>query len=137
MVNEEVTTTGSVNMQEITEEVTIEDSVSMLGRKRTYSDDVEINEVSTSPKRARTTSSSEKSAYDHSYCIKSPRRVRRQVDHLIGEVGNLKKKLKIAQQKTRRRYRKVSTLASVVSELKEKNLINSDCAALLETTFSI
>ncbi|CAB4015287.1 THAP domain-containing 9 [Paramuricea clavata] len=135
VVIEEVTTTNSVSMQHITDEVTNENSVSILGRKRTYSE-VEINAVSTSPKRARTTSSSEKSANDHSYCIKSPRRARRQVDYLIDTVGNLKKRLKSSQKKTKRRDRKVSMLASVVSELKEKNLINSDCAALLETTFS-
>ena len=82
------------------------------------------------------TSSSEKSANDHLYCIKSPHRARRQVDYLIDTVGNLKKRLKSSQKKTKRRDRKVSMLASVVSELKEKNLINSDCAALLETTFS-
>ncbi|CAB4027540.1 THAP domain-containing 9 [Paramuricea clavata] len=57
VINEEVTTTGSVDMPEITEEVTIEDTIS--------------------------------------------------------EVGNLKKILKIVQQKTRRRDRKVSMLASV------------------------
>jgi hypothetical protein len=44
--------------------------------------------------------------------------------------------MKSSQQKTRRRNRKVSTLAAVVSELKEKNLIHNDCATLLETTFS-
>ena len=58
------------------------------------------------------------------------------MDYLIDTVGNLKKRLKSSQKKTKRRDRKVSTLASVVSELKEKNLINSDCAALLETNFS-
>jgi hypothetical protein len=138
VVNEEVTITGSVSIQDITEEVTSDNNVSMLGRKMKFSDEIEIevNEVSTSPKRARTTSSSDNGANDHPYCIKSPRRVRRQVDYLIDEVESLKKRLKSSQKKTKRRDKKVSTLASVVNVLKEKNLINSDCAALLETTFS-
>ena len=62
--------------------------------------------------------------------------MRRQVDDLTDKVENLQKKLRIAQQKTRRRNKKVSTLTAVVSELREKNLINSDCATILESTFS-
>ena len=38
--------------------------------------------------------------------------------------------------KTHRLKRKVQSLTSMVSELQEKNLISSDCASLLETTFS-
>ena len=74
--------------------------------------------------------------HDHPYCIKSPRRVRRQVDDLIDKVENLQKRLNTSQKKTKRRDKKVSTLTSVVSELREKNLINSDCATILESTFS-
>ena len=48
-------------------------------------DETEI-EVSVSQKRARTTSSDENNVHDHPYCIKSPRRVRRQVDDLIDKV---------------------------------------------------
>ena len=73
---------------------------------------------------------------DHSYCIKSPRRTRRQVDYLTDKIENLTKKLKSSQKKTGRRNKKVSTLAAVVSELKDKNLINNDCANMLEATFS-
>ena len=73
---------------------------------------------------------------DHSYCIKSPRRTRRQVDYLTDKIENLTKKVNSSQKKTKRRDKKVSTLAAVVSELKDKNLINNDCANMLETTFS-
>ena len=141
VVSEEVTT-NKVSLQDVTEEVIVEDNVSILGQKRKCSDDSEIDEndifseVSRTLKRPRMTSSSEKSAHDHTYCIKSPRRLKTQVYGLVDKIENLQKKVKISQQKTRRRNRKVSTLASVVSELKEKNLINSDCATLLETTFS-
>ncbi len=138
-----VTNDEWVSIQDVTDEITVEDNVSILGQKRKCLDDVEINEddiqlseVSRSPKRARTTSSSEKSAHDHTYCIKSPRRLKTQVYGLLDKIDNMKKRLKSSQKKTNRRNRKVSTLASVVSELKEKNLINSDCTALLETTFS-
>ena len=124
-----------MSMQEVIEEITSEDNVSIAGVKRTYSDEEEI-EVSTPPKRACTTSSSEKGANDHTYCIKSPRRLRNQVNDLTDKIESLQKKLKTSKQKTRRSNRKVSTLASVVSELKEKNLINSDWATMLETTFS-
>ena len=55
---------------------------------------------------------------------------------LVDNVESLQKKLKTSHQKSRRLKKKVKTLADVVSELKEKNLINSDCAAILETTFS-
>ena len=135
VVNDEIITMDGESMQEVIEEITSEDNVSIAGVKRTYSDEVEI-EVSTPPKRACTTSSSEKGANDHTYCIKSPRRLRNQVNDLTDKIESLKKKVKSSKKKINRRDKKVSTLASVVSESKEKNLINSDCATILETTFS-
>ncbi|CAB4037339.1 THAP domain-containing 9, partial, partial [Paramuricea clavata] len=136
VVNEEIITMDSVSMQEVVEKITIEDiNVSMPGGKRKYLDETET-EVSASRKKARTTSASEMNVHDHPYCLQSPRRMRRQVDDLTDKVGNLQKKLRLAQQKTRRRNKKVSTLTAVVSELREKNLINSDCATILESTFS-
>ena len=44
--------------------------------------------------------------------------------------------MKTSKKKINRRDKKVSTLTSVVSELREKNLINNDCATILESTFS-
>ena len=131
VVNEEIIAMDSV----VIEKITIEDNVSTPGDKRKYLDETEI-EVSASQKRARMTCSSEKGAHDHSYCIESPRRVRRQVDDLVDKLENLQKRLNTSQKKTRRRNKKVSTLTAVVSELREKNLINSDCATILESTFS-
>ncbi len=105
VVSEEVTTTNKVSLQYVTEEVIVEDNVGILGRKRKCSDDSEIDEndifseVSRSTKRARTTSSSEKSAHDHTYCIKSPRRLKTQVYGLVDKIENLQKKVKISQEK--------------------------------------
>ena len=131
-----------VSIEEVTEEVnTNEDSVSILGRKRKHPDEIDIdgncssNEVSSSPKRAP--SSPERAVHDHKYCITaSPRRMRRQMCDLVDKVESLQKKLKRSHQKTRRLKKKVNTLADVVSKLKEENLINNDCTAVLETTFS-
>ena len=141
-VIEEVVSEESVSIEEVTEELnTSEDSISILGRKRKHPDEIEVdancssNEVSSSPERAP--SSSERAMHDHKYCINaSPRRMKRQMCDLVDKVESLQKKLKTSHQKSRRLKRKVKTLADVVSELKEKNLINSDCAAILETTFS-
>ena len=91
--------------------------------KRKYSEEIDVNEVSTCPKRACVTNSSDKGECEESYCIKSPTRVKRQVDDLKKKVKSLQKRLKSSQQKTRRMNKKVSTLASVVSELKEKTLL--------------
>ena len=44
-------------------------------------------------------SSDEANDYDHSYFIRSPRRLRRKVDDLIDQVESLKKKLKKSQKK--------------------------------------
>ena len=120
---------------EVIEKVTIENNVSIPGGKRKHLDETEI-EVSASQKRARTTSSEKNNVHDHPYCIKSPRRLRKQVNDLINKVENLQKRLKTSQKKTNRRDKKVSTLTSVVSELREKNLINNDCVTILESTFS-
>ncbi|XP_028416401.1 THAP domain-containing protein 5-like [Dendronephthya gigantea] len=117
---------SSLSVQGVNEQVTI-------GRKRKLSDkDVVINGVST-PKRIHMSHVN----HDHTYHIsKSPRRMKKHVDNLVNNLTNLQNKFKASKQKTRRLKRKVSTLESVVSELRQSNLINSDCAAILETTFS-
>jgi len=145
VLSEKVTATDMVSIQDVAEEVTVTNSVSVStsGQKRKYSgctesceNDIYVTQVRKPAKKPRTTSFSNGSVHDHTYCLKSPRRVKNQVYGLVDKIENLQKKVKVSQQKTRRRNRKVSTLASVVSELKDKNLINNDCAALLETTFS-
>ena len=73
---------------------------------------------------------------DHTYFVSSPSRLKRKVDNLLDTVEDLNKRLKTSHVKVHRLKRKVQSLALVVSELKKKNLISSDCASLLETTFS-
>ena len=53
----------------------------------------------------------------------------------MDQVESLKKKLNISKKKTRRLNKKVSSLMTVVSELKKENLVSSDCANILEKTF--
>ena len=131
--SQEFASEDSVSLQEVTEEVVSEGNVSIrLGRKRKHSMETELDQNCISNKvRARSTSSS-----DHTYCIESPRRTKRRLDDLVDSATLLKKRLESSQKKVRRYRNKVSTLASVVSELKEKNLIGNDCATMLETTFS-
>ena len=74
--------------------------------------------------------------HDHNYSIRSPRRLRKKVDDLIDQAESFKKRLQTSQKKTSRLKKKVSSLTSVVSELKKENLVSSDCASMLERTFS-
>ena len=74
---------------------------------------------------------------DHTYCIsKSPPRLKRNIDNLLGTVDNLKRRLKQSQQKNCKLKRKVTSLTAVVGNLRKKNLISANCASMLETTFS-
>ena len=135
---EKVVREDCVSMGEVIVEVTSEDSGSIQGGKRKFSDEIDANcssdKVSSSPKRAHTASSYD--ARDYQYCIESPRKLKRQVDELTDKVKSMQKKLKNSQWRTRKWRKRVATLTEVVSELKEKNLINNDCATILETTFS-
>ena len=119
------------SIEYVTEEVTTKDSISMPAGKRKYLWEEET-EVSKSLKRVCMASSSEKNRYDHTYCIKSPCRLRNQVYDLTDKIESLQKKVYLSEKKIKRRDRKVSMLAVVVSELKEKNLINTDCATMRE-----
>ena len=123
------------SIENVTEEVITKDNISMPAGKRKYLGEEET-EVSKSLKRVCMASSSEKNTYDHTYCMKSLRRLRNQLHDLTDKIKSLQKKVHSSKKKIKRRDKKVSTLAAVVSELKEKNLINSDCATMLETTCS-
>ena len=48
----------------------------------------------------------------------------------------LKRRLKSSQKKAQRLNKKVTSLQTVVNELKSENMISDDCASMLETTFS-
>ena len=52
------------------------------------------------------------------------------------KVLKLKKKLKVKQQRARRLNRRVTSLKSIVKQLKEKQLISSACEEMLERNFS-
>ena len=130
---EKVVCKDRVSLGEVTVEVTSEDSSSIQGRKRKFSDAIDakcsLKKVSPSPKRGHMASSYD--AHDHQYCIGSPRKSKRQVDDLTDKLKSIHKKLKYSQKKMRRWRKRVATLTEVVRELKEQNLINNDC-----TTFS-
>ena len=61
----------------------------------------------------------EKISHDHSYCVRSPRRLRRKIDDIVAKAEKMKKKLKISQQKVCRL--RVITLSTVVSKLEKQN----------------
>ena len=136
----EGTCENSVSIEEVTEEVTCEDTVSIPGEKRSYLDEIDHecveNEVGTSQNEARMSSAIGDIAHDHVYHITSPRRLKRKLDDVIDKAESQRKKLKSSQKKIGRLEKEVTTLTQVVSDLKEKHLINSECAALLETAFS-
>ena len=140
-VIKDIASEDNVSIEVVTEEVASKVRVGKPEKKRKHSEEVDtdheycLNEVSSSPKRSDMTIH-DKSVCDHSYYIKSPRRLRRQVDDLIDKMESQKKKLKSSQTKTRRWKKKVATLADVVGKLKEEQLINSQCASILESTFS-
>ena len=114
--------------------------VSITGKKRKQSEEVVLEdensiEVSTPQKRACRDSVTNVEHY-HTYAVSSPRRLKRKVSNLLDQADNLKRILKTSQKRTHRLKRKVNSLTSVVSELKKEKLVSSDCASILETTFS-
>jgi len=57
------------------------------------------------------------------------------MDQNIDSLEQCQKRLKVEQQKTRRLKKKVSDLKTVVDSLKEKQMISSNCAEMLENNF--
>uniref|UniRef100_A0A8D0CP86 THAP-type domain-containing protein n=1 Tax=Sander lucioperca TaxID=283035 RepID=A0A8D0CP86_SANLU len=70
---------------------------------------------------------------DHSYIGVSPKTLKYQIGH---KLTTCRKKLKLEKQKTRLLQRKISSLTEVISVLKQKLLISTGCAEMLETSFS-
>ena len=100
------------------------ESTNLPGEKRKLPAEYQANsetgiKVGNSPKRARIIV--EKASHDHSYCVRSPRRLRRKVDDIVAKAERVKKKLKISQQKACRLKVRVSTLITVVSKLEKQN----------------
>ena len=74
---------------------------------------------------------------DHDYCIqKSPRKLNELLKKRNENIIKLKRKLKTKQQSLRRMKLKVTSLKSVLKELKERNLISSACEEMVKSTFS-
>ncbi|XP_054637995.1 THAP domain-containing protein 1-like [Dunckerocampus dactyliophorus] len=74
---------------------------------------------------------------DHSYAITdSPRELKRLLDEAVGKLAGCKKKLKTEQQKARRLKRKVESLQGIVDTLQHEHIISTNCADILEGTFS-
>ena len=140
--------TGKIGMsigQESMYVTEMDDNISnQPGKKRKHDDVSEMNnesdndaEVSTPQKKVCTNSSSTAPVeHDHTYCIGSPRRLRRKLDDVIDHAQRANKRLKKSRMKASRLKKKVDSLTSVVSALKKENLISSECATMLETTFS-
>ena len=102
------------------------------GEKRKYSEESDyINEVPIPQKRACMGIK-----HDHTYSVSSHCRLKQKADNLLDKAKNLKRRLKTSHMKSHRMKRKVNSLTSVVSELKKEKLVSSDCASILETTFS-
>ena len=84
------------------------------GKKRKYGDVFEMNdesdndaEVSTSQKKVCTSSSSTAPVqHDHTYCIGSPRRLRRKIDDVIDHAQRVNKRLKKSRMKASRLKKK-------------------------------
>ena len=74
---------------------------------------------------------------DHLYAtMASPRHLKHELNDSTVQLESCQNKLKLEQQKSRRLKQKVSTLSSVVSKLRELNLVSSSCAEVLEASFS-
>ena len=100
------------------------ESTNLPGEKRKLPAEYQVNnetgiKVGNSPKRACIIF--EKASHDHSYCVRSPRRLRRKIDDIVAKAEKVKKKLKISQQKAYRLRVRVSTLSTVVSKLEKQN----------------
>uniref|UniRef100_A0A8C4WUX8 THAP-type domain-containing protein n=1 Tax=Eptatretus burgeri TaxID=7764 RepID=A0A8C4WUX8_EPTBU len=74
---------------------------------------------------------------DHTYCADpSPSKMKRKLGTATETIENLRTKLKVTQQKTRRLKKKVEKLISVVEELKNKGMVSENCVEILNSTFS-
>ena len=98
VMTEVMTAEETVSVQEFSEVVNTDDIVSihLPGSKRKYTNELGKSNVSSPKKACRNV------AHDHSYCVRSPRRLRKQVDILAEKNEALKKRLKISQHKTGR-----------------------------------
>ena len=74
---------------------------------------------------------------DHTYFTKeSPRAMKHKLDVTSAKLCEMKKRLKVSQQKTRRLHKKVDSLKTVVKSLQDKQLVSNNGADVLSKTFS-
>jgi hypothetical protein len=66
----------------------------------------------------------------------SPRKKIRELNKREKKITSLKKKLKMSQQKFRRLNKKVKSLGQIIKQLRQDNLISSNCEEMLSQTFS-
>ena len=66
----------------------------------------------------------------------SPGELHQQLNESNEKVFSLKRKLKVSQQKSRRLKKKVTSLKTIVRQLRQDNLISSNCEDMLNQTFS-
>lgn len=74
---------------------------------------------------------------EHAYHVTvSPRKLKRQLHSALDQNEVLRKKVKTEQTKNSKLKKRIHSLKSVVSTLRDKNLVTTHCAELLESTFS-
>ena len=74
---------------------------------------------------------------DHNHNSKdSPSKLKQEFNRVNQHVVSLKKKVKVSQQKSRRLKTKVTSLKTIVKQLRKKQLISSSCEEMLKRNFS-
>ncbi|XP_041958136.1 uncharacterized protein LOC121716050 [Alosa sapidissima] len=74
---------------------------------------------------------------DHTYMLAdSPRTLKRKLDAVHNKLQGCRKRIRLQGDTIIRLKRKVTSLSTVILELKQKSLISSDCAGLLEGSIS-
>ena len=97
-----------------------------------------VADISVSGQSAATTSAlpSTSSAELHQYSLPSPRKLKRHLDVTAQALENTQKRLKTAQQRTRRLVAKVKSLKDVIEDLQNRQLLSQQAAENLSTSFS-
>jgi len=73
---------------------------------------------------------------EHQYLLPSPRKLKRRLDDATDALEQSKKRLKISQQKSRRLAKKLNTMSDVIRDLKEKDMLSTEAAENISSSFS-
>ncbi|XP_049273696.1 THAP domain-containing protein 1-like [Rhipicephalus sanguineus] len=74
---------------------------------------------------------------DHDYAVlDNPKVLKKRLEKCTDAIENIKKKLKLSEQRERRLKNKVTSLSKIVDDLKSKLLASNDACAMLEKCFS-